>query len=142
MKFDEQFLLAAFPTSWAFTNNNSNNNGKMASTMVFSTTDRYAALKDLDEQLRDDKSQSQCTQSVQEHQPNPFKLQNGNFHSISNPFQVLGETKMNYNSGAIDNERYDGSNDFSQMHQRNPFQVSGKGVWSPRLVIVAWDLEG
>lgn len=98
----------------------------MTSTTVFSTTDRYAALKDLDEQLRDDKSQSQCTQSVQEHQPNPFKLQNGNFHSISNPFQVLGETKMNYNSGAIDNERYDGSNDFSQMHQRNPFQVRGK----------------
>lgn len=107
------------------TNNNSNNNGKMAPNTVFSTTDRYAALKDLDEQLRDDKSvfQSQCTQSVQEQQHNPFKLQNGNLHSISNPFQVLGETKVNY-SGAVDNERYDGSNDFSQMYQRNPFQVS------------------
>lgn len=93
----------------------------MASATVFSTADRYAALKDLDEQLRDDKSvfQSQSTQSVQEHQQNPFKLQNGNLHSISNPFQVIGDTKVNYN-GAIDN----GSNDFSQMHQRNPFQVS------------------
>lgn len=108
-----------------FTNNNSNNNGKITSNAVFSTTDRYAALKDLDEQLREDKSvfQSQSTQSVQEHQQNPFKLQNGSVHSISNPFQVLGETKGNY-SGAIDNKRYDGSNDFSQLHQRNPFQVS------------------
>ncbi|KAJ6645902.1 Arf-GAP domain and FG repeat-containing protein 1 [Pseudolycoriella hygida] len=116
---------AAFPTSWVFTNNNSNNGGKMGSATVYSTTDRYAALKDLDEQLREDKSvfQSQSTQSVQEqHQQNPFKLQNGNLHSLSNPFQVLGDTKMNY-SGAIDNERYNGSNDFSQMHQRNPFQI-------------------
>lgn len=96
--------------------NNSNNNGKTTSNTVLSTTDRYAALKDLDEQLREDKSvfQSQSTQSVQEHQQNPFKLRNGHLNSIGNPFQVLGETK-----GAIDN---DGSS--SQLHQRNPFQVS------------------
>lgn len=97
----------------------------MASNPVqFSTTDRYAALKDLDEQLRDDKSVFQ-SQSVQEHQQNPFKSQNGNLHSISNPFQILGETRVNYGGGAIDNERYDGSNEYnSQLHQRNPFQVS------------------
>lgn len=108
----------------------------MASNTVFSTTDRYAALKDLDEQLREDKSvfQSQYTQSVQEHQ-NPFKLQNGNLHSISNPFQVLGETKGNY-SGAIDNERYGGLNDFSQLHQRNPFQVSISRLFSLQCILI------
>lgn len=99
----------------------------MTSNNVFSTTDRYAALKDLDEQLRDDKSVFQ-SQSVQEQQPNPFKLQNGNLHAISNPFQILGETKFNYSvgNGAIDNnERFSGSNDYNnQVHQRNPFQVS------------------
>lgn len=90
------------------------------STTVFSTADRYAALKDLDEQFRDDKSVFQ-SQSVQENQQNPFKQQNGNSHSIGNPFQVLGDAKNYYSSGAIGN---DGMNDFSQMHQRNPFQVS------------------
>ncbi|XP_037024320.1 arf-GAP domain and FG repeat-containing protein 1 [Bradysia coprophila] len=116
---------AEFPTSWVFTNNNSNNNGTMASNTVFSTTDRYAALKDLDEQLRDDKSvfQSQSVQEHQQQQQNPFKQHNGNLHSIGNPFQVLGETKVNF-GGAIDNGRYDGTNDFnSHMHQRNPFQI-------------------
>lgn len=89
---------------------------------VFSTADRYAALKDLDEQLRDDKSVFQ-SQSVQENHQNPFKQQNSNVHSIGNPFQILGETKINY-GGAMDGERYAGSNDYGQMHQRNPFQVS------------------
>jgi Arf-GAP domain and FG repeat-containing protein 1 len=120
---------AAFPTSWAFPNN-SNNNGKMSSNASYITApymqlDRYAALKDLDEQLREDKSvfQSQVTSSVQENQnQNPFKLQNGNLQPISNPFQVLGETKGTHN-GAIDNERYAGSNNYSQLHQRNPFQI-------------------
>ncbi len=104
----------------------------MSTNTVFNTTaDRYAALKDLDEQLRDDKSVFQ-TQSVQEQQQqqqkqqNPFK-QNGNLHPNGNPFQFVGETKVMYGGGAIDtNDRYDGSNDFSQMHQRNPFQVSSK----------------